>query len=84
MPESTIDLSGVSRAVKPSPEGALLWDALPELYRAGLQKGFSLGLEFSTAFDAEAERRRLDGFSKEEVRQAQELRLTEIFQAILS
>jgi hypothetical protein len=79
-----IDIDRVWRSIKKTtPEERRLWDKLPKLYRKGLQKGFSLGLQFAADFAEEAERRNISGPTPEEKRSAKENRLAEILQTVI-
>jgi hypothetical protein len=71
------------RAVKTTPEENRLWEALPELYRAGLQKGFSLGLQFAMSFEEEEKRRREGYLTEYERRATKETRVSDILQSVL-
>jgi hypothetical protein len=82
MPEF-VDLARIMRAVKTTPEEYRLWSQLPEPYRAGLQKGFSLGLQFAMDFEEEAKRRREGSLTEDERRAAKETRMSEILQSVL-
>jgi hypothetical protein len=79
-----IDLDRVWRSIKKTtPEEKRIWEGLPELYREGLQEGFSLGLQFAADFTEEAERRSISGSTPEEKRKAKENRLAEILQSVI-
>jgi hypothetical protein len=83
-PQDIVDLTLITQAIKKTmPEENRIWNQLPELYREGLKKGFSLGLRFAMDFEEETERRRNGLLTEDERRTAQEAWLSDIFNSVL-